>query len=222
MAIAYINLQIAAKVFINFTPQTVELIRGELNTVPVTISYTDGTGQTLPSGTVLTFGTSGQPNFTQLTFSSGATFNGSGTVSATLTATPGTAVADQPATFTIDGSTLTINLDYNSRPVVEDIDIAINFAQTKTFTVADFTDPSQGNYQDFDGHALSEVMVLGTITDYYYPNPSTPLQANTWIPIANIAAGQLTFKGSTLQTAGYNSNVPYQVKDSHGTISSNI
>lgn len=221
MAIAYINIDIAAKVFINFTPQTVELIRGELNTVPVTISYTDGNGQTLPIATVLSFGTSGQPNFTQLTFSSGATFNGTGTVNATLTATPGSTVTDQPATFTIDGSTLTINLDYNSRPVVEDIDIGINFAQTKTFTLNDFTDPSQGNYQDFDGHSLAEVMILGTLTDYFYPNPSTPLQPNTWIPVANITAGQLTFKGSTTETSGYSSNVPYQVKDSHGTVSSN-
>lgn len=217
-----IIINIAPKVFISFTPQTVELIRGELNTKNIVITYSSGIGQTLSSGTVLTYGTSGQPNYTQLTFPTGATFSGSGTVNATLTATSGTTVADQVALFTIDGSTLTINLDYNSRPVVNDINIGINFAQTKTFTLNDFTDPAQGNYQDFDGHTLAEVMVLGTLTDYYYPNPSTPLQANTWIPVANITAGQLTFKGSTIQTSGYTSTVPYQVKDSHGTISTNV
>lgn len=221
MAIAYININIAAKVYINFTPQTVDLIRDELNTKNVTISYTAGTGQTIPTGTVLNFGTVGQPNFTQLTFTSGATFNGAGTVSAVLTATPGTTVTDQPATFTIDGSTLTINLDYNSRPTVEDINIDIPFAGTKTFTVNDFTDALQGDYEDFDGDALSEVMVLGTLTGYFYPNPSTALQANTWIPIANITSGQLTFTGSTSQIGGYNISNPYQVKDAHGNISLN-
>lgn len=213
---AYININIAAKVYINFTTQTVELIREELNTVPVTISYTAGTGQTLPSGTVLNFGTSGQPNFTQLTFTNGATFNGSGTVNAVLTATPGATVTDQPVTFTIDGSTLIINLDYNSRPVIEDINIDIPFAATKVFALSDFTDASQGDYEDFDGNALAEVMVEGNVTDYFYPNTSTPLQANTWIPAANIAAGQLTFKGSTAQIGGYSKSNPYRVKDSEG------
>lgn len=222
MAIAYININIAAKVYISFVPQTVGLIREELNTKNVTISYSAGTGQTLPTGTVLNFGTSGQPNFTQLTFTTGATFNGSGTVSAVLTATPGATVADQPATFTIDGSTLTINLDYNSKPTVEDIDIDILFAGTKTFTVDDFTNPAQGNYEDFDGDALAEVMVEGNLTGYFYPNPSTGLSANTWIPIANITAGQLTFTGSNAETAGYNISNPYRVKDSQGNISVNV
>lgn len=222
MPIAYINIDIAAKVYINFTSQTVDLIREELNTKNVTIAYTLGTGQTLPTGTVLNFGTSGQPNFTQLTFTTGATFNGSGTVNAVLTATPGATVADQPATFTIDGATLTINLDYNSRPTVEDININILFTGTKTFTVDDFTNPAQGDYEDFDGDALAEVLVEGNLTDYFYPNPSTALQANTWIPIANVAAGQLTFKGSVAQTSGYNVSNPYKVKDAYGNISLNI
>jgi hypothetical protein len=216
-----INITIAQKIDIVFSPLNLDMIRGELNTKPVTISYTLGTGQTLPSGTILNYSTSGQPNFTQLTFTNGATFNGSGTVSAVLTATPGATVVDQPATFTIDGSTLTINLDYNSRPTVEDININIPFAGTKTFTVNDFTDALQGDYEDFDGDALAEVLVLGTLTGYFYPNPSTPLQANTWIPIANITAGQLTFKGSTLQTGGYTASNPYQVKDTHGNVSLN-
>lgn len=216
MAIAYININIAAKVYINFTPQTVDLIREELNTKNLTISYTQGTGQTIPTGTVLNFGTLGQPNFTQLAFTNGATFNGSGTVSAVLTATPGSTVTDQPATFTIDGAILTINLDYNSRPVVQDINEDILFAQTKTFTLNDFTDALQGDYEDFDGDALVEVMVQGNLTDYFYPNPSTPLPANTWIPVANISAGQLTFKGSTAQINGYSKSNPYKVKDSKG------
>lgn len=217
-----INITVAPKIFISFTSQTVELIRNEFNSKNLIINYSSGTGQNIPTGTVLNFGTSGQPNFTQLTFTNGTTFNGSGTVNAVLTSTPGSTVVDQPATFTIDGSTLTINLDYNSRPVVQTFNIASDFAQTKTFTLNDFTDTDKGNYQDFDGDNLSEVMILGTLTDYYYPNTSTALQANTWIPIANINSGQLTFKGSTSQTAGYNKSNPYQVKDSKGNISLNI
>lgn len=216
---AYININIAAKVYISFTPLNVDMIREELNTIPVTISYTNGTGQTLPNGTVLSYGTSGQPNYTQLTFTNGATFSGSGTVNAVLTATPGATVSDQAATFTVDGSTITVNIDYNSRPEVKDINVNLIFAETKTFTLNDFTDALQGDYEDFDGDNLAEVMVEGNLEDYFYPNPSTPLQANTWIPVANISAGQLTFKGSTSQTTGYNKSNPYRVKDSEGNIS---
>lgn len=216
-----INISIAPKIDIVFTPLNVNMIRGEFNTLPVTISYTLGTGQTLPSGTVLNFGTLGQPNFTQLTFTSGATFNGTGTVNAVLTATPSATVADQATTFTVDGSTITVNIDYNSRPVVQDINLSLQFAQTKTFTLNDFTDAIQGDYEDFDGDALAEIMVQDNLTDYFYPNPSTPLQANTWIPIANISAGQLTFKGSTAQIGGYSISNPYRVKDSKGNVSLN-
>lgn len=216
---AYININIAAKVFISFNPLNVDMIREELNTIPVTISYSNGTGQTLPNGTVLSYGTQGQANFTQLTFTSGVTFNDTGTTSAVITSTPGQTVTDQAVTFTVDGSTITVNIDYNSRPEVENIDLDMIFAQTRTFTLNDFTDSSQGNYQDFDGDTLSEVMIEGDLNGYFYPSPLTPLPSSTWIPIANISAGQLTFKGSTAQIAGYSKSNPYKVKDSEGVIS---
>lgn len=212
----YININVAAKVFINFTPVNISFIREEANSKPITISYSAGLGQTLASGTIVNSGTVGQPNFTQLTFPTGATFTGSGTVNAIISATPGATVPDQTVTFQIDGSNFEVNIDYNSRPTMSDINLSIAFTQERPFTLTDFTSTGQGNYQDFDSDALAEVMVEGNLTDYFYPNAATPLTAGTWIPVANIIAGQLIFKGASSQTSGYNKSNPYKVKDSQG------
>lgn len=212
-----IILNVAAKIFLNFMPMTVNLIREQDNTVPVTLSYSSGTGQTMNAGQQLyNVGTPGQPGYLRVTVNSNTTLTGTGTVPLTVASHPTSTQANQTVTFQFDQSDITLNLTYNSNPVTSDVNISIANRSTRNFTTAEFV----AAYTDFDGDNLAEIMATGNMDGYEYDvngtNNYVPYTASTWIPVNNIA--RLRYVALNQNTA-YGKTNPWFAKDTQGNIS---
>jgi hypothetical protein len=214
---ANIIINIAAKIFLNFSPMTVALIRDIDNTKPVTLNYTSGTGQTMTAGQVLyTVGTAGQSGFLQVTVATTTTLVGAGTVSLTVTSHPSPTQANQSVPFTFDQSTITLNITYNSKPVTSNVTISMANRAIRPFTTAEFL----AAYTDFDSDAMIEMMATGTMTGYEYDVNGTnnwiAYVAGTWIPVNNIA--RLRYVAADQDTA-YTKTNAWFAKDAQGNIS---
>jgi hypothetical protein len=216
-----IIFNVAAKIFIAFTPASVVLIREIQNNQTVTIPYSSGTGQTLTAGQVLfTAGTPGQPGYMQITASGNTTITGTGSFSVQISAIPTSTVPDGNVTFVIDESNVVINIDYQSKPVVNDIVKSIANRAVYTFTAADFDNPE---FSDFDGQVAATDVMIGTdseiasnaiIPNYLYNG--NPYVAGTWIPYANV--GNLVYTGAN-QNNAYAQNNKWRARDAQGNIS---
>ena len=214
---ANININIAAKVFLSFTPVSVELIRNEVNSLTKTLTYSNGTGQTLALGEVLyTIGTPGSAGYLKVSSIAANTLNGSGNFTIRIDSFPMFNATDGIVTFQYDGSDIDLNIDYNSRPVAEDINISLVIRGTHVFTTAEFVD----QYTDYDADSLSEIQVNGTTTGYEYDINNTgtwvAYTSGTWVPVNN--AARLRFNAAD-QNAAYISTNPYKVKDNFGLVS---
>lgn len=178
---ANIIINVAAKIFINFSPINVNMIRGESNTIPATLNYTNGTGQQITAGSVLTYTGSGQT--VTLTFPNATTISGTGTANVIIQSTPTTNAVDGAATFTYDQSTITVNIDYNSRPVINDINVSIANRTAHDFTIAEV----EAQFTDVDPDTLQDIRIKndanGNVMGYEYNNGSgyQPYVADTWI-----------------------------------------
>lgn len=213
-----IVINVAAKEFINFSPVTVTLIREQSNSVPTTLNYSNGTGQTMTAGQVLyTVGTSGTPGYLQVVVANAVTLNGSGTINIVVNSLPTATQANQTISPTFDQSTITINLVYNSKPVTSDVNISLANRGTHGFTTAEFV----ASYTDFDGDGLAEIMATGNVDGYEYDTTGSgnwqPYVAGTWIAVNNIV--RLRYVALN-QNAAYTKSNPWYAKDSQGNISS--
>lgn len=214
---ANIVINVAAKIFINFSPMTVSLIREESNTAVVNLNYTSGTGQTMTAGQILyTVGTQGNPGYLEVRVNNNTTLSGSGTIPLTVSSFPTATQANQTVTFQFDQSTITLNLTYNSRPVTSDVTISMANRATRGFTTAEFL----AAYTDFDTNAMTEMKAEGNMTGYEYDangtNNFAPYVSGTWIPVNNIS--RLRYVALN-QNAAYNKTNPWYAKDSQGNIS---
>ena len=214
---ANININIAAKVFLSFTPVSVELIRNEANSLTKTLTYSNGTGQTLALGEVLyTIGTPGSAGYLKVSSIAANTLNGSGNFTIRIDSFPMFNAIDGDVIFQYDGSDIRLIMDYNSRPVSEDINISLVNRGTHVFTTAEFVNA----YTDYDSDSLSEIQVNGTTTGYEYDinntNTWVAYASGTWIPVNNVT--RLRFKAADQNTA-YISTNPYKVKDNFGLVS---
>jgi hypothetical protein len=211
-----IIINAAAKIFLAFSPISANLIREEDNTVPVTLNYTNGTGQTMTAGQVLYItGTSGQPGYLEVRVVTATTLTGTGSVSLTVLSHPTATQADQAVNFDFDQSTITLNLDYNSKPATSDVTVNLANRAVHDFTTAEFL----AAYTDFDTDAMTEMMATGTLTGYEYDvngtNNYVPY-TGTWIPVNNIARLRYT---AADQNAAYTQSNPWFAKDAQGNIS---
>jgi hypothetical protein len=212
-----IIINVAAKEFIVFSPTTVNLIREQSNSVPTTINYSNGTGQTMTTGQVLyTVGTSGSPGFLEVVVQNGLTLNGSGTINLIVNSLPTATQTNQTISPLFDQSTITINLTYNSKPVTSDVNITLANRGIHGFTTAEFVN----SYTDYDSNALAEIMATGNVDGYEYDVNNTgnwvPYTASTWIPVNNIT--RLRYVALN-QNAAYTKSNPWFAKDSQGNIS---
>jgi hypothetical protein len=214
---ANIVFNVAGKIFLNFSPMTVSLIRSTDNTKPVSLNYSSGTGQTMTSGQVLYItGTAGQPGYLEVKVNTATTLTGTGSVPLTVYSHPTSTQINQTIPMTFDQSPITLNLTYNSIPTTSDIDLNIVNRGEYNFQVSDFTT----HFNDFDGDTLIEVMANGIMTGYEYDvngtNNYVPYVAGTWIPINQVT--RLRFKAAD-QNVAYVQTNPWQGKDSQGNIS---
>ena len=218
---ANIIFNVAAKIFIQFSPVNIVLIREIQNNLSATVSYTQGTGQTLTAGQVLyTVGVSGQPGYLQITSAGNTTISGNGGFTINIDSIPTPTVADGSVTFQIDQSNVVVNIDYQSKPVVDDINKSIANRAVYTFQSTDFDNPE---FTDFDGQTQATEVMIGTdieiasstvIPNYLYQG--NPYVAGTWIPFANV--GQLTYTGAN-QNNAYSQSNKWRAKDAQGNIS---
>lgn len=217
---ANIIINVAAKIFINFSPINVDMIRGEANTIPTTLNYTSGTGQQIPANTVLTYTGAGQT--VTLTFPNATTISGTGSANVIIQSTPTTNAVDGAATFTYDQSTITVNIDYNSRPVINDINVSMANRAVHDFTIAEV----EAQFTDVDPDALQDIRVKndvnGNVIGYEYnigtvgsPNYQ-PYVADTWI--ARVDIPKLRYSALN-QNAAYAKSNPWEARDVEGNIS---
>lgn len=212
-----IIFNVAGKQFINFSPTTITLIRDQNNSVPATLNYANGTGQTMSSGLVLySVGTPGNIGFIEVVVQSAVTLNGSGTINLVVNSFPSATQTNQTITPIFDQSTITINLVYNSKPVTSDVNITLENRGTHGFTTTEFVN----SYTDYDSDALSEIMATGDVTGYQYDingtNNWVAYTTGTWIPISNIT--RLRYVALD-QNDAYTKSNPWFAKDSQGNIS---
>jgi hypothetical protein len=212
-----INLNIAEKLFINFTPMTTLLIREQNNVKSVNLNYTNGSGQQMTAGQVLYLtGTVGNLGYIEVKVDNDTILNGSGSVSLTVSSYPDTGQANQTISMTFDQSPITLNLIYNSIPVTSNVNVIMPNRTTHNFINTEFINSFTG----FDGNTLSEIMSNGNMIHYEYDvngtNNYTSYTAGTWIPSNNIS--RLRFVAPD-QDDIYDQSNPWFAKDSNGNIS---
>lgn len=214
---ANIVINVAAKIFLNFSPISATLIRETNNIVPVDLNYTSGTGQTMTTGQVLySVGTQGNPGFLQVTSNSNSTLSGSGSVPIRVTSLPTANQTNQSIVFQFDQSDIDLELTYNSKPSTSNVSISLPNRATHDFTTAEFV----AAYTDFDSDAMAEIKAEGNMTGYEYDLNGTgnyvAYTAGTWIPVNNIT--RLRYKALN-QNAAYLKTNPWYAKDAQGNIS---
>ena len=117
-------------------------------------------------------------------------------------------------TFTLNGYTITYNLNINIPDTLGDISdftITLNNKQDYTFKVLDFT----SHYSDIDGDTISSVYFYGNVNNLRYNNIG--YVENTEIPISDIQAGKVVFNAPN-QDALSSINISYKIKDSKSKI----
>lgn len=213
-----ININVAEKVLLVFNTPTVNLTREISNTKTSSITFSNGTGQTIPNGHVfINQGTVGQPGYLRITSTSQVIATGTGTIPIQVASAPTGAQANQTVNYTYDGSVGNINLTYMSIPVVNnDINKNTEYLQPVSFSNSDFT----SNSFDFDGDivearilAETSAGIASSLTGYKYNNVNYTGQ---WISINNLSG--ITYTPDNI-TAGYNKRNKWQVRDSQGNIS---
>lgn len=208
---------VAAKQFVVFSPTGVSLIRSVSNSKTATVNYSNGTGQILTTGQILYItGTPGNLGYLQISVQSGTTLNGSGSFTIIVDSIPTATQTNQSVNYTIDGSTGTVSLTYNSNPETSDVLISLVNRGTHDFTTAEFV----AAYFDYDGDNLTEIRATSNVSGYEYDANGTsnyvPYVVNTWIPVNNIA--RLRYVADN-QNAAYTKVTPWQGKDAQGNIS---
>lgn len=210
---ALIKIRVAGVIAIVFTEVYANFIREKNETKTVSLSYTNGSGQTLVAGQELySVGTVGTLGYFSVKAKNNTTINGSGSFDIDITSYANATEPDGAINFNYDASPIKINIDYRSVPDIENFIVEVPNRAVKTFTLADF----EGHFSDFDGDSLSEVMIEGDVSGYSFNG--VPYVAGTWITMADI--GLLTYT-PTDTDSHYEKDNNWKAKDSSGYISEN-
>ena len=208
---ALIKIRVSGFVAIVFTELYTNFIREVNETKTLSLSYTNGTGQTLSAGQQLySIGTTGTLGYLSVKVKNNTTIIGSGSFDIDVTSYANSTQPDGSTTFTYATSPIVINIDYSSKPNVVDFIVDIPNRAVRTFTLADF----ESNFIDFDGDTLAEVMIQGDVTGYHFN--TLPYIAETWIPMSDI--GLLTYVPEDTDVS-YEKDNNWKAKDSAGYIS---
>lgn len=206
---ALLRIQVASKEFIEFTPINLNFIREDDVSVNTSIPYTNGSGQEILNGDVLyETGAEGVVGFIRVKANGATTLGASGNLPITIEHYPSETQAVNALSFTYDGSTIIINLTYNSLPVAQDVIIPLANRGVKTFSAADF------DYSDDDSDPITEIALFGAVDGYEF-NGALYI-SGTWIPVGDL--NLLTYVALD-QDGAYNKDVTWKVKDINGNIS---
>lgn len=204
---------VLGKNYTSFDSTNITFLRNVQSTKSLSIPYNNGNGYIVADGAVLyTQGTSGQEGYFKVTASGTQTINGTGSLNVLITHYPSATQANQSKSFVIDGSTVFINILYNSKPVNNDLDIEVNNREHKIITMAMF----DGYWSDYDNDSLSFITIYNSNSNLQFNG--TSYISGTPIAVSDIQAGKLKYIGSDTDLA-YNDDFGYTVTDSNGNTS---
>lgn len=208
-----LRFRVAAREEIEFGTAFVEFIRGTTATKPVDITYSNGTGQTVTANQVLyTYLTPSDDGYIQIKAVSNQTLTGSGILNLSMIHRVSSSQSDQNISFNFSTGEISINVNYNSKPVAGNIIIDIENSETYIFQPVDFTSA----YSDADGDALDAVSITGNV-DGYQVN-GIAYNEGDWISMATITAGLFQYVALT-QDAYYEKDNTWNARDINGNIS---
>ena len=208
---ALIKIRVAAVIAIVFTEVYANFIREKNETKTVSLSYTNGSGQTLVAGQKLySVGTAGTLGYLSVKVKNNTIINGSGSFDIDITSYANATQPDGAINFNYNGNPIKINIDYNSNPEITDITFDILNRSEKTFSVSDF----ENAFTDLDGDTISEIMIEGDVTGYKFEGD--PYVSGTWIFMSDV--NNLKYIASDANEA-YEKNNNWKAKDSAGYVS---
>lgn len=208
-----LKIKVLGKTKISFTNATLSFIREEQTTKELTISYQNGTGQSLTANQILfTQGTNNQIGFLQIKVLNNSVLNGKGTFTISVTNYPTNSEVNAAKSITIDGSVLSISFYYNSRPVTNDIEISVF---NKTVKVIDAT-VFLNNFTDYDGDSISEIAFYGDVSNIKVDGVS--YVEGTYISLSLFSSNKVTYTPNDTDNA-YEVSLTYKIKDTAGNTS---
>ena len=208
-----LKIKVLGKTKISFTNATLSFIREEQTTKELTISYQNGTGQSLTANQILfTQGTNNQIGFLQIKVLNNSVLNGNGTFTISVTNYPTNSEVNTAKSITIDGSVLSISFYYNSRPVTNDIEISVLNRTVKVIDATVFLN----NFTDYDGDSISEIAFYGDVSNIKVDGVS--YVEGTYISLSLFSSNKVTYTPNDTDNA-YDVFLTYKIKDTAGNIS---
>ena len=208
-----LKIKVLGKTKISFTNATLSFIREEQTTKELTISYQNGTGQSLTANQILfTQGTNNQIGFLQIKVLNNSVLNGNGTFTISVTNYPTNSAVNTAKSISIDGSVLSISFYYNSRPVTNDIEISVFNRTVKIIDATVFLN----NFTDYDGDSISEIAFYGDVSNIKVDGVS--YVEGTYISLSLFSSNKVTYTPNNTDNA-YEVSLTYKIKDIAGNTS---
>ena len=208
-----LKIKVLGKTKISFTNATLSFIREEQTTKELTISYQNGTGQSLTANQILfTQGTNNQIGFLQIKVLNNSVLNGNGTFTISVTNYPTSSEVNAAKSITIDGSVLSISFYYNSRPVTNDIEISVFNRTVKVIDATVFLN----NFTDYDGDSISEIAFYGDVSNIKVDGVS--YVEGTYISLSLFSSNKVTYTPNDTDNP-YEVSLTYKIKDTAGNTS---
>ena len=208
-----LKIKVLGKTKISFTNATLSFIREEQTTKELTISYQNGTGQSLTANQILfTQGTNNQIGFLQIKVLNNSVLNGNGTFTISVTNYPTSSEVNAAKSITIDGSVLSISFYYNSRPVTNDIEISVFNRTVKVIDATVFLN----NFTDYDGDSISEIAFYGDVSNIKVDGVS--YVEGTYISLSLFSSNKVTYTPNDTDNA-CELSLTYKIKDTAGNTS---
>lgn len=207
---ALLRIKSKAAVIIEWGKVSLPFIRSQTDTKTASITFSNAVNKNFTAGEILyTEGTPATDGYFQVKSLNTVTLNGSGNFNIEVTHHPSATQFGQTKTFLVAGGLMSVNLSYNSLPVITDVIVETDNRTPYVFSLSDFT------FSDFDSDTLAEVLIEGSLTGFELDGvPYT----GTWISAVDIFNGKLVYHPLD-QDAYYEKDNAWKAKDSFGNIS---
>lgn len=204
---------VKAKLKTNFTDTTISFLRAVQTVKPHQVPYTAGNGfQVVNGNNLLTEGINNQIGYLNISINGDQTITGSGNLNLLVTRYPSSTQATEVRVLNIDGSSFNLNFLYNSRPVIQDMEIEVDNRTDRVVTLADFT----GHWSDFDGDNIGFITIYNSDNNLLFNN--VVYVSGTPISATDISLGKLKYTPDDVDNQ-YNDDYDYTITDTQGNVS---
>ena len=204
---------VKAKLKTNFTDTTISFLRAIQTVKPHQVPYTAGNGfQVVNGNNLLTEGINNQIGYLNISINGDQTITGSGNLNLLVTRYPSSTQATEVRALNIDGSSFNLNFLYNSRPIIQDMEIEVDNRTDRVVTLADFT----GHWSDFDGDNIGFITIYNSDNNLLFNN--VVYVSGTPISATDISLGKLKYTPDDVDNQ-YNDDYDYTITDTQGNVS---